>query len=109
MEFNLQVSQNKYLPASGREMHAILSVVGESPGAEASGSARADPRRLGGVLVIDCSGPRATPPTKTAAARRATAAAIDVLPDGVRFAVVEGTERARMVFPSESRLMTASA
>ncbi|MET8232153.1 VWA domain-containing protein [Micromonospora sp. NPDC005298] len=109
MEFSLQVSQNKYLPANGREMHAILSVVGDSPGSETAGPARADPRRLVEVLVIDCSGSMANPPTKIAAARRATAAAIDVLPDGVRFAVVEGTERARMVYPSAAELTTASA
>ncbi|MCA1673802.1 MAG: VWA domain-containing protein, partial [Actinobacteria bacterium] len=51
------------------------------------------------VILVDCSSSMAWPPTKIAAARRATAAAIDTLRDGVFFAVVEGTSRARMVYP----------
>ncbi|MEH1167292.1 VWA domain-containing protein [Micromonospora sp. CPCC 205539] len=109
MQFSLEVNQNKYLPEGGREMHAILSVSGRETPAGDAAPARSDPARLAEVLVIDCSGSMADPPTKMAAAQRATAAAIDVLPDGVRFAVIEGTERARVVYPQEPALATASA
>ncbi|MFD0382914.1 hypothetical protein ACFQ2B_12650 [Streptomyces stramineus] len=39
------------------------------------------------------------PSTKIAAARRAAAAAVEALRDGTRFALVEGTDRARVVYP----------
>ena len=108
LEFSLEVNQNRYLPVDGSQMHAIVSITGrrQTDGDDQRG---AQPSRLAEVLVIDCSGSMADPPTKIAAARRATAAAIDALPDGVRFAVVEGTERARVVYPPEPGLATASA
>ncbi|WP_341719395.1 VWA domain-containing protein [Micromonospora sp. FIMYZ51] len=109
VEFSLEVNQNKYLPVGGTTMHAILSVTGRRA---TDGDDRApgpDPAQLVEVLVIDCSGSMTDPPTKIGAARQATAAAIDVLPDGVRFAVIEGTERARLVYPPEPGLAVASA
>ena len=109
IEFGLEVNQNRYLPAGGTQMHAIVSVTGRWATGEDGRPVRPDPPRLAEVLVIDCSGSMADPPTKIAAARRATAAAIDVLSDGVRFAVVEGTHQARVVYPPEPGLATASA
>ncbi|MFJ6198067.1 VWA domain-containing protein [Micromonospora sp. NPDC092111] len=109
MEFSLEVNQNRYLPAGGRELHAIVSVTGRPTADGAGRRSPSAPPRLAEVLVIDCSGSMADPPTKIAAARRATAAAIDVLPDGVRFAVVEGTAWGRTVYPPEPGLATASA
>jgi hypothetical protein len=49
------------------------------------------------------------PPTKMAAARQATKAAIDAIRDGVPFAVVAGTHVARMVFPGTEYLVPADA
>src|SRR5947199_1486867 len=42
-------------------------------------------------------------------AKQASAAAVDALRDGVSFAVVAGTDRARMVYPVEGRLAVADA
>ncbi|TCC00298.1 VWA domain-containing protein [Micromonospora zingiberis] len=109
LEFSLEVNQNRYLPVGGTEMHAIVSITGRRQTDGDDRSPQAEPSRLAEVLVIDCSGSMADPPTKIAAARRATAAAIDALPDGVRFAVVEGTERARVIYPAEPGLAAASA
>ncbi|SCL32300.1 Ca-activated chloride channel family protein [Micromonospora nigra] len=109
VEFSLEVNQNRYLPADGREMHAVRSVTGRRTADGDGQPSRPGPPRLAEVLVIDCSGSMADPPTKIAAAVRATSAAIDVLPDGVRFAVVEGTERARVVYPPGAGLGIASA
>ncbi|WP_051886404.1 VWA domain-containing protein [Streptomyces hygroscopicus] len=91
----LRVHQNKYLPASaGRtEMHAIVSVRARGLGPAAARTAASE------VIVIDCSMSMSWPPTKIAAARRATATAVGVLRDGTRFAIVEGTEQAQVVYP----------
>jgi Ca-activated chloride channel family protein len=48
------------------------------------------------------------PPTKIAAAIRATRAAIDTLRDGAFFAIVEGTHIGRLVYPAEQRLVAAT-
>ncbi|MGC4750015.1 vWA domain-containing protein [Micromonospora sp. DT201] len=109
MQFGLEVNQNKYLRVGGQEMHAVLSVTGQGATGEDDTPARSDPARLVEVLVIDCSGSMADPPTKMAAAQHAAAAAINVLPDGVRFAVIEGTGQARVVYPPAKTLVTASA
>ncbi|BCJ58125.1 VWA domain-containing protein [Micromonospora endophytica] len=109
VEFSLEVSQNRYLPVGGTEMHAILSVTGQRTTEGDDQPPRSDPSHLAEVLVIDCSGSMADPATKIGAARQATAAAVDVLPDGVRFAVIEGTDQARVVYPPQGGLAVASA
>lgn len=59
------------------------------------------------VLMVDCSGSMDYPPTKMRNARDATAAAIDTLRDGTRFAVVAGTHVAKDVYPGNGQLATA--
>ncbi len=98
----LEVHQNKFLAEGDRAMTAIVRVV--SRGGEASAA-----KTAAEVLMIDCSSSMRFPSTKIGEARRAAAAAIDVLPDGVRFAVVQGTDRATMLYPAEDGLVTASA
>ncbi|MBN6039149.1 VWA domain-containing protein [Amycolatopsis sp. 195334CR] len=97
--FELELGQNKYLSPSDRTMHVILTVraVGAHPPAEAAE-----------VLLVDCSASMDWPPTKIAAARQATAVAIDTLRDGVHFGVVRGTGRAELVYPA-SGLVRATA
>jgi Ca-activated chloride channel family protein len=103
--FSLSVSQNKYLSDEEREMHAILTItagdVAERPELPAVPAAV--------VLAIDCSGSMDQPPTKIAAACRATQAAIDALRDGVFFGVVQGTDHAELVYPTGDALAAATA
>lgn len=97
----LEVHQNKFLAEGDQAMTAIVRVAsrgGEARVAEAAAE----------VLLIDCSSSMRFPATKIGEARRAAAAAIDILPDGVRFAVVQGTDRARMLYPTEDGLVAAS-
>lgn len=54
------------------------------------------------ILIIDTSGSMGSG-DKFAGARRATLAALDVLPDGTRFAIVEGTDKAEVVYPGRAR------
>ncbi|QFZ21527.1 VWA domain-containing protein [Saccharothrix syringae] len=92
-DFDLLVSQNPYLSPADREVHAALVVTARgrvAPGAEPE---------VAQVILVDCSGSMSKPDTKMRAARRATKAAVGALRDGALFAVVEGTERARQVFP----------
>ena len=102
--FTLEVSQNEYLSVDDDEMQAVLTVTGHGAGRDAGpgpvGQRRAE------VILVDCSS--SMDGTKISAARQATAAAIDTLKDGTLFAVVEGTDQARMVYPAEERMATAS-
>ncbi|NYI05083.1 VWA domain-containing protein [Allostreptomyces psammosilenae] len=98
----LKVNQQKYLPAGSaeHEMHAVLTVTARGLRAGAA----AGPE-MAEVIVIDCSS--SMWPMKITAAQRATAAAVEVLPDGTRFAIVEGTHEARVVYPGSGGLAVA--
>jgi hypothetical protein len=97
-DFKLELSHVKYMSTSDQVMNAILNVT-------ASGGKV--PAEAAEVLLVDCSESMGWVPTKIAAAKRATAAAIDALRDGVWFAVVEGTEDARVVYPAHPALIRA--
>ncbi|MEV3921087.1 VWA domain-containing protein [Actinomadura coerulea] len=106
-EFTVRVDQNPYLPAGGREMHAIVSVEARSSGGPgpAAGAGRAPAAE---IIMIDTSGSMSYR-GKMAAAKRAARAAVNVLRDGVHFAVVAGANRPRMVYPQGERLVRADA
>lgn len=99
--FTLAVAQAEYLPIDQSDLHAVLYVghTGDEPPPDGSDVAE--------VLVVDCSSSMSWPPTKISAARQATAAAIDQLRDGTRFAVVAGTDLARQVYPPEQFTVVA--
>jgi len=101
--FRAEVFQNEYLAADATVVDAIVTVTSSG-----SGPAGAAPT-VAQVIMIDCSGSMSEPSTKMSEAKRATAAAIDALPDGVKFAVVAGRGRAEMAYPGEVQLVTASA
>ncbi|MFE7813047.1 VWA domain-containing protein [Streptomyces sp. NPDC057433] len=113
--FSVDVYQNEYLPEGGREVNAIVTVT--ATGGGTVGSAVAAPHlhapgegpSAAVVLMVDCSGSMDCPPAKMRNARDATAAAVDALRDGVRFAVVGGTHGAKEVYPGAGRLAVADA
>src|SRR5690606_22488561 len=82
-----------------REMHAVVTVEARSSGG-GGGPGRAPAAE---VIIIDTSGSMSYR-GKMAAAKRAARAAVNVLRDGVRFAVVAGANRPRMVYPQGERL-----
>ncbi|MEU9062818.1 VWA domain-containing protein [Streptomyces sp. NPDC048430] len=116
-QFSVEVYQNEYLPEGGREVNAIVTVTstgggttGGVPlavGVPASGRLPGQAPDAAVVLMVDCSGSMDYPPTKMRNARDATAAAIDTLRDGTRFAVVAGTHVAKDVYPGNGQLATA--
>lgn len=103
--FTIQIDQNRYLPAGGRQVDAIVTV--ESNGAPvmagAAGGAAAE------VIIIDTSGSMDYPRNKMQAAIKAAQTAVDTLRDGVQFAVIAGSSRATLVYPGEERLVAADA
>ena len=104
-EFTIEIFQNEYLPAGARQVNAVVTVT-------ATGSAVSRSAAAGGaaeIIVIDCSGSMGAPIWKLTRARRATAAAIDALRDGVAFAIVAGSHVARALYPPDASLATASA
>ncbi|NGO84390.1 VWA domain-containing protein [Streptomyces sp. 196(2019)] len=117
--FSVEVYQNEFLPEGGREVNAIVTVTstggGTTGGVPLPGtapSAAFTPGRAADaavVLMVDCSGSMDYPPTKMRNARDATAAAVDTLREGTRFAVVAGTHVARDVYPGNGRLAVADA
>ncbi|GGX54514.1 vWA domain-containing protein [Streptomyces fructofermentans] len=112
-QFSVDVYQNEYLPEGGREVNAIVTVT--STGGGTIGSAVAAPHvytpgqgpDAAVAIMVDCSGSMDYPPTKMRGARDATAAAIDALRDGVRFAVIGGTHVAKEVYPGGGGLAVA--
>jgi len=93
----------------------VLRVTARRPAADARGTDAAagagatQGPGLAEVLLIDCSGSMGDPSTKLAAAKRAVRAALKVLPDGTRFAIVRGFMVAEMVYPTERKLATLDA
>ncbi len=98
--FTVDVYQNEYLAEGGREVNAVVTVTASG---EAAAVPAADPGSAE-IIIIDCSGSMSAPRTKIAEARAATAAAIDVIRDGVAFAVIAGTDQAAPVFPPDGTL-----
>jgi hypothetical protein len=94
--FSVDVDHNQYLPEGGRDVSAVATVTSDGTPAATNaepgvGSAE--------IIIVDCSGSMDVPHTKIAQARAATAAAVDVVRDGVWFAVIAGTSFAKPVYP----------
>src|SRR6202050_1933315 len=105
--FTVDVDQNQYLPEGGREVSAIVTVTSAADAAGLSGPGA--PASSAEIIIIDCSGSMEYPHTKIAEARAATAAAVDVVRDGVLFAVIAGTNLAWPVFPADGGMARADA
>ncbi|WP_242901469.1 vWA domain-containing protein [Actinomadura terrae] len=104
--FSIRIDQNKFLPEGGREVHAIVSV--EATAADGAATAAPTVTDASEVIIIDTSGSMSYPDTKLRAAIAAAQTAIDTLRDGVRFAVVSGSNSAAMVYPQQPGLVPAN-
>ena len=103
--FTVDIDQNPYLPAGGRDVSAVVTVT-----ADETGDAPAEVPPDGGsaeIVIVDCSGSMDYPPDKLAEARAATAAAVDVITDGTWFAVIAGTSTAWPVYPADGSMAVA--
>ncbi|MFJ4655677.1 VWA domain-containing protein [Nocardia sp. NPDC088792] len=102
--FSIETFQNEYVPAGATRINAVVTVTatGGAGDARTTGSGGAAE-----VIIVDCSGSMDHSYGKLAAAKNATAAAISAVRDGVAFAVVAGTDTARMVYPVTPSLVPA--
>ncbi|MFD6222406.1 vWA domain-containing protein [Nocardia asteroides] len=91
---SIAVDQNEFLADGARVVDAVLTV---TTGPELAAIATPPPRLE--ILIIDCSGSMGNK-RKFDNARTATRTALDEIPDGTAFAIIEGTERARMIYPT---------
>jgi hypothetical protein len=102
-DFTVDIYQNEYLPEGGRDVNAVVTVTTAGTAAAAP-AAETDSAE---IIIIDCSGSMSAPRSKIAEARAATAAAVDVIRDGVAFAVIAGTHQANAIFPEDGGLAVA--
>jgi len=107
LRFSAAAYQNEYLPDGGHRVDVVVQIVAATSEAEAW-QPRLSSTRAEFVILLDCSGSMSDPQTKLYEARRAATAAVMALRDGVSFAVVAGTEQARLVYPEEPALVAAT-
>jgi len=107
--FTVDVDQNQYLPDGGRQVSAIVTVTSaaDATGFAGPGPVGAEPDGSAEIIIVDCSGSMEYPHTKIAEARAATAAAVDMVREGVLFAVIAGTNMAWPVFPADGSMARA--
>ena len=93
-EFTIDIFQNEYLPDRAREVNAVVTVTaaGSAAGVPTAAATAAE------IIIVDCSASMAW--KKLRQARRAAAAAIDIIRDGTAFAVVAGADQAWSLYPS---------
>ena len=101
--FTIDVDHNEYLSEGDTLVDAIVTVTATDSGASVAGGDAGG--SLAQVIMVDCSGSMMG--SRIADAKRATAAAIDTLRDGVRFAVVAGSITAHMVYPAHESTAVA--
>ncbi|MFD6390874.1 vWA domain-containing protein [Nocardia sp. NPDC055029] len=92
---SIAVDQNEFLAEGASVVDAVLTV---TTGPELAVAATPPPRLE--ILIIDCSGSMGNK-RKFENARNATRTALDEIPDGTAFAIIEGTEQARMIYPTK--------
>jgi von Willebrand factor type A C-terminal domain/von Willebrand factor type A domain len=100
--FTAASQQNPYLPSGRSLVEAIVSVTADVETIDGR------PREAVEIFLLDCSGSMGHPWDKIRALRKATRAALEILPDGVWFAVVRGAETAEVVYPPANGLVEAS-
>ncbi|WP_457032020.1 serine/threonine-protein kinase [Kitasatospora sp. P5_F3] len=102
-ELAIAVNQNEFLPPDATEVNAIVTVSGSA--ARPEDLAAAAPRSL--VFLLGLSS--GLPAADFRAVGQGVADAVDGLDEGVAFAVVAGSEYARMLYPDTMRLVRANA
>ncbi|WP_406209124.1 protein kinase [Kitasatospora sp. NBC_01560] len=102
-ELGLELYHNEYLAPGATELNTIVTVTGG--GSVAGDPVAVVPRTLVFLLGLSTELSEAD----FQAVRTTVAATIDGLDDGVSFAVVAGSEYARMLYPDTLRLVRATA
>ncbi|MFF3722252.1 protein kinase [Streptomyces erythrochromogenes] len=101
--FTMEADYNEVVPPEATEVNAILTVTGT--GAAPDDSAAAAPRAL--VFLLGLSEELRAADFRAVLA--AVGSAVDSLDEGAAFAVVAGSDHARMLYPDTMRLVRATA
>ncbi len=104
-EFRIEAFHNKFLPTGARDVHSVITVTASATGSTGASNASAAEDRSE-LLIVDVSGSMGG--EKLRAAKQATSAAIDCIPDGVRFGIITGNHRADVAYPPSSPLALSS-
>jgi hypothetical protein len=107
--FTVQIDQNPYLPVGGRDVSAVVTVTADAEPTDGAPTWSDSADGSAEIIIVDCSGSMDFPPEKILAARAATSAAVDVIRDGARFAIVAGTSTAWPVYPTDGSMAVADA
>jgi hypothetical protein len=102
--FAIECFQNEFLPRGADTMHAVLTVTASDTGGGSDAGVSAENRSE--LLIVDTSGSMRG--ANLRAAKVATVAAVDCLPDGVSFGIVSGNHKAALVYPSTGSLAVSS-
>ncbi|HVE63587.1 MAG TPA: VWA domain-containing protein [Mycobacteriales bacterium] len=94
-QFRAEVFQNEFLSDGTTDVHAIVSVRCTDAGV-AGQTGVGDAAEL---VIVDTSGSMANPPDKITAVRAAAQVALEEIVDGTFFAVIAGTDTARVAYP----------
>jgi hypothetical protein len=118
--FTIDVHQNEYLPDGGRDVHAVIAVTSSdsdlalagasaasAPAVTAQAPATSPAPDCAQIIIIDCSGSMNMPEGKMKAVMGAAAAAVNMIRDGVAFAIIAGNERAVPLFPDDGTMAIA--
>ena len=101
--FTVHVDHNPYLPVGGRDVSAVVTVTAgaadDLPSAQVNADGSAE------IIIVDCSGSMSG--AKILAARAATSAAVDVIRDGARFAIIAGARKAWPIYPTDGSMTVA--
>jgi hypothetical protein len=101
--FTVDIDQNPYLPAGGRDISAVVTVTADQTGDGPSDGP--GPGAAAEIIIVDRSGSMAG--RKIAQARAATAAAVDVIRDGTWFAIIGGAAGSQLVYPANGSMAVA--
>jgi hypothetical protein len=91
--FTSTVFQNEFLAEGADEVQAVVEVTCTDAGMAGSQGG------VGEVLILDCSG--SMEGSRITAVRQAAVAALFEIPDGTWFAVIEGTNQARLAYGNQ--------
>ena len=106
-DFTVDIYQNEYLPEGARDVNAVVTVSRPERRGTAAAAAPAAAAGSAEIIIIDCSGSMIDPRDQDGRSPSATAAAVDVIRDGVAFAVIAGTHQAAAIFPEDGSLAVA--
>jgi len=108
--FTVDIDHNPYLPTGGHDVSAIVTLTADVSSAPPPEPGAAGGSAAGGsaeIIIVDRSNSMGMPISKIVQACAATAAAVDMIRDGVWFAIIAGAGNAQRVYPANGTMAVA--